>query len=81
MQDAPGVGRRARSDSPTRNRRGPTGRLTSSEDRGGEPSAKCRGAGREPDGRKRPLGIPAVRDRVVQQAVKLVIEPIFEADF
>jgi group II intron reverse transcriptase/maturase len=33
------------------------------------------------DGRKRPLGIPAVRDRVVQMAVKLVLEPIFEADF
>jgi len=33
------------------------------------------------DGRKRPLGIPAVRDRVVQMAVKIVIEPIFEADF
>jgi RNA-directed DNA polymerase len=29
----------------------------------------------------RPLGIPTVRDRVVQQAVKLVLEPIFEADF
>ncbi|MCK4722996.1 MAG: group II intron reverse transcriptase/maturase, partial [Dehalococcoidia bacterium] len=35
----------------------------------------------KPDGRKRPLGIPAVRDRVVQMAVKIVIEPIFEADF
>lgn len=35
----------------------------------------------KPDGRKRPLGIPTVRDRVAQQAVKLVIEPIFEADF
>ena len=30
---------------------------------------------------QRPLSIPAVRDRVVQSAVKIVIEPIFEADF
>lgn len=35
----------------------------------------------KPDGRQRPLGIPTVRDRVVQQATRLVIEPIFEADF
>lgn len=33
------------------------------------------------DGRNRPLGIPTVRDRVVQMAAKLVLEPIFEADF
>jgi len=33
------------------------------------------------DGRKRPLGIPTVRDRVVQMAAKLVLEPIFEAGF
>lgn len=33
------------------------------------------------DGKQRPLGIPTVRDRVVQAATKLVIEPIFEADF
>ena len=33
------------------------------------------------DGRKRPLGIPTVRDRVVQTAVKLLVEPIFETDF
>ena len=33
------------------------------------------------DGKQRPLGIPTVRDRVTQMAAKLVIEPIFEADF
>ena len=33
------------------------------------------------DGRQRPLGIPTVRDRVVQMATKLVVEPILEADF
>jgi len=33
------------------------------------------------DGRQRPLGIPTVCDRVVQQACKVVIEPIFEANF
>ncbi len=33
------------------------------------------------DGRTRPLGIPTVRDRIVQASVKALIEPIFEADF
>ena len=33
------------------------------------------------DGKTRPLGIPTVKDRIVQQAVRLVIEPIFEAGF
>jgi len=35
----------------------------------------------KPDGSQRPLGIPTLRDRVAQMAVKLIIEPIFEADF
>jgi RNA-directed DNA polymerase len=35
----------------------------------------------KPDGGERPLGIPTIRDRVVQAAAKLVLEPIFEADF
>jgi group II intron reverse transcriptase/maturase len=34
----------------------------------------------KPDGSKRPLGIPTIRDRVVQTAVGLVLEPIFDAD-
>jgi len=35
----------------------------------------------KPDGSKRPLGIPTVRDRLCQQAAKIVLEPLFEADF
>ncbi len=35
----------------------------------------------KPDGKFRPLGIPTVKDRVCQQAAKIVLEPIFEADF
>lgn len=32
-------------------------------------------------GRKRPLGVPTVRDRIVQEALRMVLEPIYEADF
>ena len=35
----------------------------------------------KPDGSKRPLGIPTVKDRIVQMATKIAIEPVFEADF
>ena len=35
----------------------------------------------KPTARRRPLGIPTIKDRIVQQAVKMLLEPIFEADF
>src|SRR4028118_506421 len=35
----------------------------------------------KPGGGERPLGVPTIRDRVVQTAAKIVLEPIFEADF
>ncbi|WP_242835532.1 hypothetical protein [Ruminiclostridium josui] len=35
----------------------------------------------KPDGKKRALGIPTIKDRIVQMAAKIVIEPVFEADF
>ena len=55
-------------------------RLSSPEGR----IARCRFGGStipKPQGGVRPLGIPTVKDRVVQQAARIVLEPIFEADF
>ena len=33
------------------------------------------------DGKKRPLGIPALRDRIVQEALRAILDPIYESDF
>jgi len=35
----------------------------------------------KPGGRKRPIGIPALQDRIVQEALRMILEPIWEADF
>ena len=35
----------------------------------------------KPGGKKRPLGIPTIRDRIVQEALRMILEPIWEADF
>jgi RNA-directed DNA polymerase len=35
----------------------------------------------KPDGKKRPLGIPALRDRIVQEAIRMALDPIYESDF
>ena len=55
MQDVPGVGRRARGDSPARNRRDPTRPPTSGKDPSYKPMVKWRGAGRESEGRIVPM--------------------------
>ena len=57
---------------------GRTGGRTQDEDVSA--AAGAAGVHPKPDGKQRPLGIPTIRDRVVQMAVVLVLEPIFEAD-
>ena len=41
----------------------------------------CKGAYDKGDGKTRPLGIPAVRDRVAQEVVRLLLSPLFERIF
>src|SRR3954462_10945037 len=45
------------------------------------PDAVRRGMIPKPGGGESPLGIPTIRDRVIQTAAKIVLEPVFEADF